>query len=313
MDQRWSNASTMSDECYLEIQAGPIADQSIKAELEPGQTVVFQEYWFPTATKLDIRAMALPAPVLIPAAEIPMFGLVTTRPTTASWVALVASKTGAAAAALFPESSWMADNWAPSGMDELGPVLAGLVGSGELAAMPGLLSYMQFQLGAWHAGRGDASASLEALAKSADDRARALSGRLLRFVNDDAAAAAAEFAKIADPVFAAHPQVVIERDLALAALPDKHLGVRAAWLQKVSGLNDDGLTERRALLQHDSGDSVAALATLTTRQFQLLHQRYVRSDLYRCCAGLPRDAPVPASLGEDELARWGAYREHEEA
>ena len=41
-DQRWSNASTLSKECYLEIQAGPIADQSIKAELQPGETLTFQ-------------------------------------------------------------------------------------------------------------------------------------------------------------------------------------------------------------------------------------------------------------------------------
>jgi hypothetical protein len=146
-----------------------------------------------------------------------------------------------------------------------------------------------------------------------DDRAFALRGRLLRFVKEDAAAAAAEFAKIGSPdVFGCHPQVVVERDLALAALPST-LAERATWLARVGALDDDALTERRALLQLDQGHPEAAVATLNSRQFQLLHQRYVRSDLYRKCLGLARDAEVPASLGEDELARWGAYREHEDA
>ena len=98
-------------------------------------------------------------------------------------------------------------------------------------------------------------------------------------------------------------------------LPDKAaaLADRKIWLDKVSALNDDLLAERRAQLQFDEGDKEAAVETITTQNFQLMHQRYARSDLYRSCVGLPRDGEVPPSLGEDDLARWGAYREFEDA
>ena len=120
---------------------------------------------------------------------------------------------------LFPDSMLLANNWAPSGMDDLGPLLsklcrdsdidhstsdaagtragAGASGIGDAPILSAeLKSFFRFQLGAWHAGRGDVDAALTALASSDDDRAHALRGRLLRFVKEDAAAAAASFANI---------------------------------------------------------------------------------------------------------------------
>lgn len=284
-----------------------------------------KEYWFPTSTALDIRTMVLPSPTLVAAADVPLFGHAL-RETTSPWVSLLEHGPGSDPAALFPESSRLADNWAPSGMDALGPLLSDLAtssssptegdagGGRESAALPDeLRSFFSFQLGAWYAGRGAVDEALEALAKSADDRAHALRGRLLRFVKEDAVGAAAAFADISCGVFAIHPQVIVERDLALALLPGKKVAERKRWLEQVSALNDDLLAERRAQLQFDDGEAEAALATLESQQFQLLHQRYARSDLYRQGAGLERDAEVPPTLGEDDLARWGAYREHEDA
>jgi len=64
----------------------------------------------------------------------------------------------------------------------------------------------------------ETSTALEVLARSGDDRARALSGRLWLVNKRDADAAANCFRAIKSEAIALHPQVVIERDKALAAL-----------------------------------------------------------------------------------------------
>ncbi|MGZ5221123.1 MAG: DUF5107 domain-containing protein, partial [Chitinophagaceae bacterium] len=47
-DSAWSTLSTAKHQTYLEIQGGPIGDQSIKLEMQPGQTRWHTEYWIPT-------------------------------------------------------------------------------------------------------------------------------------------------------------------------------------------------------------------------------------------------------------------------
>ena len=46
-DRDWSTLSTAKTQTYAEIQGGPLGDQSIKAELKPGETRSHVEYWFP--------------------------------------------------------------------------------------------------------------------------------------------------------------------------------------------------------------------------------------------------------------------------
>ena len=47
-DSAWSMLSTARHEPYIEIQGGPLGNQSIKAELQPGELKWHAEYWFPT-------------------------------------------------------------------------------------------------------------------------------------------------------------------------------------------------------------------------------------------------------------------------
>ncbi|MGH9161834.1 MAG: DUF5107 domain-containing protein, partial [Vicinamibacteraceae bacterium] len=53
-DSAWAMLSTARRQPYIEIQGGPIADQSIKLELQPRETRSHTEYWMPTDRPLDI-------------------------------------------------------------------------------------------------------------------------------------------------------------------------------------------------------------------------------------------------------------------
>jgi hypothetical protein len=115
-------------------------------------------------------------------------------------------------------------------------------------------------------------------------------------------------------VITLHPQVVIERDRALAALGIEALDERKHWLDTVSALDDEWLVERRASLLLDRGDVQAAFDLLRTTRFQLVHHRYERTRLWRQVESRLGLEPVeyPSWLGEDDLAEFGAYREFPE-
>src|SRR5215213_6930230 len=53
-DSAWSVLSTAKHQTYIEIQGGPISDQSIKLEMQPKQTRWHVEYWIPTDKELNI-------------------------------------------------------------------------------------------------------------------------------------------------------------------------------------------------------------------------------------------------------------------
>ena len=297
--RRWSHVSTLSCECYLEIQGGPIADQSMKCELKPGEELCFQEFWIPTSTPLDIHRIELPNPKLLPVTDMPLFSWPLV-PYIQAWRQLIAeSHTD------MHQQAW-SDNWAPSGMDDLGPALERLYAREETA----LRSFCAFQLGAWFAGRDAVDHALFWLARSTDDRAFALAARLHRFCRKDATTAVRWFGFIRSEPFALHPQVVVERDLALAMIGATTLHERQTWLDRVVASSDESIVERRAQLAFDQGRPQEALKYLMSQPFQLVHQRYVRSDLLRSIVG--SGAVIPESLGEDDLARWGAYREYQE-
>jgi hypothetical protein len=73
-DKAWATLSSASRQPYVEIQGGPIGDQSIKLEMQPGQTRSHTEFWVPTDKAIDITALQLPDPQLRPVSQIPLFG-----------------------------------------------------------------------------------------------------------------------------------------------------------------------------------------------------------------------------------------------
>jgi len=92
------------------------------------------------------------------------------------------------------------------------------------------------------------------------------------------------------------------------------LAEREEWLNKTGALEDEWLVERRVALLVDQGKLTAAKALLESTRFQLVHQRYARTRLWikiQDGLGLETKEP-PRTLGEDNLAEFGAYREYQE-
>jgi len=306
-DEAWVTQYTLDGEQCLEIQAGPLVDQSVKSVLQPGQLRHHIEFWIPSATRRDIREIPLPQPALRAVDQVPLFDWATSDDVV-FWLNVIATCKSGSINQIPIAPGVDSNRWASSGMSDLGDALSWAAASTQGSERDRWL----FQCGAWLAARGETGSALEALAQSHDDRARALAGRLWLVHGRDARAAAECFRAIESEAISLHPQIVIERDKALAALGSETLAERRRWLDAVSALDDEWLAERRASLLIDCGDSRAALDTLAATRFQLVHQRYERTRLWRLAEANLGLEPVdyPAWLGEDDLAEFGAYREH---
>lgn len=307
-DEAWVSQWTIDGQQCLEIQAGPLRDQSIKALLQPGEQQSHVEFWWPTEQPLDIHKIPLPTPQLIPLERVPLFPWAR-EIEVAVWDQVIFAHQEKAQKKLPPAPDVTAGPcWAPSGIDDLGNALrwAAAVGSQKPAWLA--------QLGFWLAGREEIDAALEALLQSGNDPALALAGRLYRRCKNDAGASAECFRRIQSEVFALHPQVSVERDLTLTRLGSAAFAEREKWLGKSAALQDDGLIERRVALLVEQGNFTAAKILLEGHRFQLVHQRYARTRLWKTIQeglSLPTDRPQ-RSLGEDDLAEFGAYREYQE-
>lgn len=72
-DSSWSTLSTAKHQSYIEIQGGPIGDQSIKLEMKPNETRWHLEYWIPSDKELDIYELKVPSIQLRKIEEVPLF------------------------------------------------------------------------------------------------------------------------------------------------------------------------------------------------------------------------------------------------
>lgn len=309
-DEAWVSQYTLDGEQCLEIQAGPLIDQSLKDTLEPWQLHHHTEFWIPSDRRRNIREISIPEPQLRPLNDVPLFSWARAEEVH-DWLKLVAAHESGDARRIPSAPEVDSNRWAPSGIAGLGDALSWAVSSSDGSERDRWL----FQHGAWLAGRGKTEASLAVLSQSHDDRARALAGRLWLVCKDDARAAADSFRTIESQAISLHPQVAIERDQALAALGRETLDERKRWFDAVQSLDDEWLAERRASFFLDCGDANAARDVLRTTRFQLVHQRYERTRLWRRIESMLGMEPVehPSWLGEDDLAEFGAYREHPKA
>jgi hypothetical protein len=76
-------------------------------------------------------------------------------------------------------------------------------------------------------------------------------------------------------------------------------------------LKDEWIIERRVQLLIDKGEIQDARRLLLSVPFQKVHQTYTRTGLWlQICEKVGESCdPIPQVLGEDRLARFGAYRE----
>jgi len=304
-DECWAHVSGLQNKSYVEIQAGPIKDQSIKKMLAPGETHNHTEYWIPSDMELNISSLDRPNPTLPPVELIPLFDW-PERASTSPWLQLIQSYQRKEKQKLPPPPYWFNNYWPPSGMESLKEPLVWAISVtyGEASAL------WTYYLALWQAARGMTEESLSLLKNLQLDSARLLEARLLRCRYKQHDLAYDALKKITSISIQRHPQVIIERDLCLSTMSPSPLQERKYWLDQVDALEDHQLVERRIELYIQMGDYNQAAQLLSSTPFQLVHQRYERTAMWndmRKRLGLPPLAPPP-SLGEDDLALFGAYR-----
>lgn len=304
-DSSWSVLSTARHQTYIEIQGGPIGDQSIKLEMQPRQTRWHVEYWFPTDKELSIYELQTPRVTLRPTTQIPLFGWAR-KQEVSDWEALVKAFQSKGKAPLPPVIDQ--NHWAPSGMENLDAAFKWAIqnSTGNKA------DWWRFYYGTWLAGRGQSEVAIQVLTTVKAGRGKALLARLLKLKGDVAGARKA-FDSIEERWLQLHPQVIIERDKVLRSLGASTLPERERWLSAVGALRDEWVIERRVQLLIDKGEVQQAKELLLATSFQKVHQTYTRTGLWKQITdklGIPF-LPIPAQLGEDQLATFGAYREYE--
>lgn len=304
-DSTWATLSTARHAPYIEMQGGPIGDQSIKLELQPKETRWHTEYWIPTDRAMDIYALKVSSVQLRALKSIPLFGW--SRPEAVDhWNDLIKAYQEKGKT---PEPPEVQSNcWAPSGMENMEAAFLWAIEKSSTANADA----WRFYYGTWVAGRGDSAKTTRILSESNIGIAKALLGRLLRIEGNNKEAVNA-YRSIHERWLQLHPQVVIERDKALRNLGKETLKEREDWLQQVDALEDEWIIERRVQLLIDKGDAMDAKKLLLSVHFQKVHQTYTRTNMwFQICDFLkePR-IPIPNQLGEDRLANFGAYREFE--
>lgn len=310
-DSNWSVLSTARRQRYIEIQGGPIGDQSIKLEMQPKQTRWHVEYWFPSDKELSIYELKLTAPNLRPTKEIPLFGWAR-KADVKDWEGLInmskSKKILNPIATGWPAPDIYKSNWPPSGMENLDEpfkiAIKNSTGQNN--------DNWKFYYGSWLAGRDRVDEAIKILSSSKTGVAKALLARLLKTKGDMTGARKA-FETIEEKWLQLDPQIVIERDKVLRNLGSQTIPEREQWLSKVDALKDEWIIERKVQLLIDKGEFQTAKELLFSTSFQKVHQTYTRTNLWmQICEKLNLPCyPIPQQLGEDRLARFGAYREYE--
>ena len=305
-DSSWSMLSTAKSQRYIEIQGGPVADQSIKLELQAKQTRWHVEYWFPTDKKLNIYGLRLPVVNLRAIKEIPLFNWAR-KADVKDWQGLLSIYRSKKMVNLAAPDIYKT-NWAPSGMENLDGAfnIAIKYSSGDNK------DNWKFHYGTWLAGTGKTDDAIQILSTTNSGLAKALLARLYKLKKDMNAANQAMQA-IKEPWLQLHPQIVVERDKILRSLGAQTIPEREEWLSRVDAFKDEWIIERKVQLLIDKGEIQKAKELLLSVSFQKVHQTYTRTGLWiQICEKLKVPyLPVPTQLGEDRLAVFGAYREYE--
>ena len=305
-DTAWAMLSTAKHQTYAELQGGPIGDQSIKLELKPGETRWHSEYWIPSDKELNIYDLRIPTAKLRPVEAIPLFEWARKKEVKPWEDLITAYNTKSKQQIQAPPIDQ--NCWPPSGMENLDHpfqwVIAVTNGSQQ--------NLWRFYYGTWLAGRERNEEAIQILSMTKIGIAKVLLARILKFKGDMNGSAKA-LEQINEKWLQLHPQIVVERDKVLRNLGSQTIPEREKWLSEVAASPDEWIIERRVQLLIDKGMISDAKDLLLSTQFQKVHQTYTRTGLWeQICKKLNLPLlPVPQQLGEDKLARFGAYREYE--
>lgn len=304
-DSSWAVLSTVKHQPYIEIQGGPLGDQSIKTELQPNETKWHVEYWFPADAPLDIHALKVPAATLRTTDRVPMFEWARSK-SVQVWNDLQQATKQKIKLPAPPTIDEML--WAPSGMEDLDAAFQYAIAHTDNSTA----DLWKLYYGAWLAGRAKEDNAIQILSSTNNGVAKVLLARLLKLKGDTSGSRKA-FESLTEPWLQVHPQVVVERDKLLRSIGTQTIPQREQWLNKVDALKDEWVIERRIQLLIDENRIQLAKDLLLNTQWQKVHQTYTRTGLWEqiCEKQGSGNLPVPQQLGEDRLARFGAYREYE--
>lgn len=306
-DREWSMLSTPVKQPYVELQGGPARDQSIKLELEGGEKRSHVEFWIPTDRELDIRSLKVPDVQLRGIDEIELFGW-TDSPDISFWTGF--AKAYECRLPVPQAPSPMDCLWAPSGMEDLSDAFLWATATSKGKQRDNYMYYY----GVWLAGRERIQEAIAVLSDCTDDLAKAVKARLL-FREGDIDSAVQTYRSVPENSYLnLIPQFICERDLVLSRKGKETITEREAYFNRVSASDDEWICERMVHLLMDKGQYAEAEQLLMSIDFQKVHQTYTRTDAWKQIrAKLKKNnRTVPESLGEDRLARFGAYREYEE-
>lgn len=274
----WAKATTAGDLAYLEIESGPLLDQSEKPLFPAGSERRFEEFWVPAHAREACDRAGLPGLDLPPWPD-PWLG--------------------------WGHSGWQMEwerfrdgegplpaSMVPTGIDLEAPLRGELARGNANAAEP---------LALWLAFHGRPQEALACVENQPRPTARRLAGLILwKGLKDPSRALARlEAGPLGDPV------AVVELDEAYA-----ELGLTARRVALLESAPAHRLvTERRADLALAVGKPEETLRLLTATVWPREHQRYTRTELWKrakAALGEPA-AEIPDLLNEDNLARFGAY------
>lgn len=307
-DRAWATLSTARQDPYVEIQGGPVGDQSVKLELRPEETRWHVEFWIPSDRPLNIYSLRAPSVELRPVGAVPLFDWAREEEVKVWKDLLSAHETAGRVPALPAPPEIHQCRWAPSGMEAMNAAFEWAISNTKDEEA----DRWRFHYGTWLAGTGKNKEAIHVLSTSNLGVAKALLARLLALEGDLESAGRA-LGSIREKWLQLHPQIVVERDTVLHTLGAHTIAEREKWLKQVDALQDEWVIERRVQLLIDKGEDQAAKNLLLSVSFQRVHQRYARTALWsQLCDKLGESRlPIPAELGEDQLADYGAYREFE--
>ncbi len=273
----WGQGTTEGDLSYAEIESGPLLDQSEKPLFPSGTERQHFEFWLPVHSRAACEVVEWPK------MDIPEPG--------GGWLG-------------WQHSAWQTE-WERF-REGNGPLPASTVATG-LGLETSLRRELESgnaraaePLALWLAFHGRPREALPLVAQGCAT-ARRIAGLICwkGLQDPQGAVAHLEAGPLKDPV------AVVELDELYASL-----GLKQRRVELLRAVPDHPrITERRADLALSTAKPAEAIRLLSVSSWQREHQRYVRTELWRrarAALGEPGD-PVPDSLNEDNLARFGAY------
>ena len=276
--RQWGQATTVGGFSYVEIESGPLNDQSEKPLFPNGAELRYEEMWIPVHNRDAFQRVERPKLVLPPMSE--------------PWLGWAHSSWQREWEEFRAGDGTLPGSMVPTGLD-LETALRRELGRGNHAAIEPLALWLAFHRRPQEA--------LPLVENAQDPSAQRTAGLILwSGLNEPARALPhMEAGPLRDPVAVAE----LDELYAVLGLTDR----RARLLANAPPHRL--VVERQANLALARSNPAEALRLLTSTLWPREHQRYVRTELWRqatTALGEPT-ATVPVSLNEDNLARFGAY------